>query len=274
MALYAIGDVQGCYAALEDLLEQVAFDRERDTLWLAGDLVARGPDSLSVLRLVRDLGGAAETVLGNHDLHLLAVHYGIAEAKNKDRTTPVLEAPDRLELMDWLRHRPMLLEDARHDIVLTHAGIPPSWSLETARRLAREVETELRSPDIALFLMHMYGNEPARWTESLEGMKRLRVITNHLTRMRLLHEADGALDLEYKEELEGAPPGLRPWFDFPNPGLGTRRVLFGHWAALNGRTGNPRFVGLDTGCVWGGSLTAYRVDDGKVFTSRRGCPSH
>lgn len=274
MALYVVGDVQGCYAALEDLLAQVAFDPARDTLWLAGDLVARGPDSLSVLRLVRDLGGAAETVLGNHDLHLLAVHYGISEVRNKDRTRPVLEAGDRLELMDWLRHRPMLLEDPEHDLVLTHAGIPPCWSLATARALAREVEAVLRGPNVAEFLMHMYGNEPARWSDALTGMTRLRVITNHLTRMRLLRESDGALDLEYKEELEGAPPGLRPWFEFPNPGLATRRVLFGHWAALAGRTGNPRFVGLDTGCVWGGHLTAFRVDDEQVFTSRRGCPSH
>lgn len=274
MALYAVGDVQGCLAALEDLLEQVAFDAERDTLWLAGDLVARGPDSLGVLRLVRDLGGAAETVLGNHDLHLLAVHYGITEAKARDHTRPVLEAPDRIELMDWLRHRPLLLEDAAHGVVLTHAGIHPAWSPDTARRLAREVEAELRSPEIAIFLMHMYGNEPARWSESLHGMTRLRVITNHLTRMRLLHEGDLALDLHFKEELADAPPGLRAWFDFPNPRLGASRVLFGHWAALNGHTGNPRFIALDTGCVWGGHLTAYRVDDGQVFTSRRGCPSH
>lgn len=274
MALYAIGDVQGCHAALEDLLAQVAFDPEHDTLWLAGDLVARGPDSLAVLRLVRDLGGAAETVLGNHDLHLLAVHYGIAQAKPKDRTRPILDAEDRLELMHWLRHRPLLLEDQARGIVLTHAGIPPCWSQDTARQLAREVEAELQGPGIANFLMHMYGNEPACWSDSLTGMTRLRVITNHFTRMRLLHEADGALDLAFKEELETAPPGLRAWFEFPNPGITAERVLFGHWAALGGRTGNPRFVGLDTGCVWGGHLTAYRVDDAQIFTSRHGCPSH
>ncbi len=272
MALYAIGDVQGCRAALEDLLTQIAFDPERDRLWLAGDLVARGPDSLGVLRLVRELGPAVETVLGNHDLHLLAIHYGIGEAKPKDRTRAIFEAPDRVELMDWLRHRPLLLADAAYDVVLTHAGIPPSWSLATAKKLAREVETELQGPEISILLMHMYGNEPARWQDSLAGTTRLRVITNHLTRMRLLHD-DGALDLSYKEEAEGAPPGLRPWFEFPNPALTVRRVLFGHWAALAGHTGNPRFIALDTGCVWGRHLTAYRVDDGKFFTSRRGCPS-
>lgn len=274
MALYAIGDVQGCREALEDLLEQVAFDPAQDTLWLAGDLVARGPDSLGVLRLVRELGPAAETVLGNHDLHLLAAHYGASEAKPRDRTGPILAAPDRVELMDWLRHRPLLLADATHDVVLTHAGIPPGWSLEKTRGLAREVEAELQSPEIAVFLMHMYGNEPALWSDSLAGMTRLRVIINHLTRMRLLHAADGALDLQYKEDLAGIPPGLRPWFDVPNPALTVGRVLFGHWAALEGRTGNPRIIALDTGCVWGRHLTAYRVDDGRVFTSRRGCLTH
>ena len=273
MALYAIGDVQGCLDALLDLLDQVAFDPATDQLWLAGDLVARGPDSLGVLRLVRELGPAAETVLGNHDLHLLAVHYGASEAKPRDRTGPILEAPDRVELMDWLRHRPLLLEDAGRDVVLTHAGIPPGWSLEKTRQLAHEVEAELQSPEIAVFLMHMYGNYPALWSDALEGMTRLRVITNHLTRMRLLHEADGALDLHYKEDLAGIPPGLRPWYEFPNPALTTGRVLFGHWAALQGLTGNPRFIALDTGCVWGNHLTAYRVDDGAVFTSRRGCPT-
>lgn len=273
MALYAIGDVQGCRAALEDLLEQVAFDPARDRLWLAGDLVARGPDSLGVLRLVRDLGPSAETVLGNHDLHLLAVHYGAAEAKPRDRTQPILDADDRIELMDWLRHRPLLLADHEQDVVLTHAGIPPGWSLDKAAQLAREVEVELQSSEIAVFLMHMYGNWPALWSDSLKGMTRLRVIVNHFTRMRLLH-ADGALDLHYKEDLAGIPPGLRPWYVVPNPDLTMGRVLFGHWAALEGHTGDPRFVALDTGCVWGRHLTAYRVDDGQVFTSRRGCPSH
>jgi bis(5'-nucleosyl)-tetraphosphatase (symmetrical) len=270
MATYAIGDVQGCREALEDLLDVIRFDPAADRLWLAGDLVARGPDSLGVLRLVKSLG-AAETVLGNHDLHLLAVHHGIRQAKPKDRTAPILEAADRAELMDWLRQRPLLLADAAHDCVLTHAGIPPLWSAETAAQLAREVEYALQGAEISVFLADMYGNEPTRWSPELSGTTRLRVITNYLTRMRLL-SADGALDLEHKEGLDVIPPGLHPWFALPNPALTVRTVLFGHWAALEGGTGNPRFVALDTGCVWGRFLTAYRLDDGAFFHSRRGCP--
>lgn len=272
MALYAVGDVQGCREALEDLLEQVRFDPAADRLWLAGDLVARGPDSLGVLRLVKGLGPCAETVLGNHDLHLLAAHHGIVSPKPKDRTQPVFEAADRAELMHWLQHRPLLLRDTTHDCVLTHAGIPPLWSADTAQSLAHEIESALRGPDAATFLTAMYGNEPARWSSELSGTTRLRVITNYLTRMRLL-TPDGALDLDFKEDIASIPAGLHAWFTLPNPGLGVRTVLFGHWAALEGRTGDPRFVALDSGCVWGRHLTACRVDDGTLFTSRRGCPA-
>lgn len=272
MAFYAIGDVQGCREALEDLLEQIAFDPRHDRLWLAGDLVARGPDSLGVLRLVRELGPAAQTVLGNHDLHLLAVHHGLAPAKPKDRIQAVLDAPDRAELLDWLRHRPLLLHDAAADCVLTHAGIPPLWSLEQARRLAHEVEAALQGAEISIFLQHMYGNEPARWHDGLSGMTRLRVITNYLTRMRALYP-DGSLDLHFKEGPATLPADRLPWFALPNPALHVGRVLFGHWAALEGRTGHPRFIALDSGCVWGRHLTAYRIDDGRIFTSRRGCPA-
>jgi bis(5'-nucleosyl)-tetraphosphatase (symmetrical) len=270
MALYAIGDIQGCRAALEDLLERIRFDPAKDKLWLAGDLVARGPDSLGALRLVKNLGAAAETVLGNHDLHLLAVHYGLSRLKPRDLTQAVLDAPDRETLMEWLRNRPLLLADKSFDCVLTHAGIPPGWSLKTARTYAREVETALQGPGIKDFLSNMYGNEPAAWSDKLTGTTRLRVITNFLTRMRLL-SVDGVMDFEFKEDLSIIPPGLHPWFMLPNPALTTGRVLFGHWAALAGHTGSPRFIGLDTGCVWGGHLSAYRLDDGKIFTSRRGC---
>lgn len=269
MALYAIGDVQGCREALEDLLDLIRFNPARDRLWLAGDLVARGPDSLGVLRLVKSLDNT-ETVLGNHDLHLLAAHYGHARPKARDLTQPVFDAPDRAELMDWLRHRPLLLEDEGLDCVLTHAGIPPGWSQKKTRKLAREVEAALQGPDIESFLGDMYGNEPAQWSDELSGTTRLRVITNFLTRMRLI-SVDGCMDFAYKEDLTTLPDGLHPWFSLPNPALDTRRVLFGHWAAIAGITGSKRFVGLDTGCVWGGHLSAYRVDDGKTFRSRRGC---
>lgn len=270
MALYAIGDVQGCREALEDLLDRINFDPAQDCLWFAGDLVARGPDSLGVLRLVKNLGKAADSVLGNHDLHLLAAHYGLHQPKPRDLTQAILDAPDREALMEWLRQRPLLLSDKGFDCVLTHAGIPPGWSLKAARGHAREVETALQGPDIRSFLAGMYGNEPAAWSDGLTGTTRLRVITNFLTRMRLV-SVDGIMDFEHKDDLSIIPPGLHPWFMLPNPALQSGRVLFGHWAALAGHTGSRRFIGLDTGCVWGGHLTAYRLDDGKSFASRRGC---
>ncbi len=270
MALYAIGDVQGCREALEDLLDLIRFDPAHDRLWFAGDLVARGPDSLGVLRLVKSLGGAAETVLGNHDLHLLAAHYGKAKPKARDLTQPIFNAPDRDELMAWIRLRPLCLEDNALDCMLTHAGIPPGWSRKQTRKRAREVEAALQGPDIESFLADMYGNEPAVWSNELNGTTRLRVITNFLTRMRLV-DSNGRMDFVYKEDLNAIPAGLQPWFSLPNPALDTGRILFGHWAAIAGATHNPRIIGLDTGCVWGGCLTAYRVDDGKSFSSRRGC---
>ncbi|MGH8491929.1 MAG: symmetrical bis(5'-nucleosyl)-tetraphosphatase [Moraxellaceae bacterium] len=270
MALYAIGDVQGCREALEDLLTLIRFDPARDRLWFAGDLVARGPDSLGVLRLVKSLGPAAESVLGNHDLHLLAAHYGLSKPKARDLTQAIFNAPDRAELMAWIRQRPLCLEDEALDCILTHAGIPPGWSCKQTRKRAREVEAALQSPDIESFLGDMYGNEPAVWNSNLEGTTRLRVITNFLTRMRLV-DLDGRMDFAYKEDLTAIPPGLHPWFSLPNPATGSTRILFGHWAAIAGATEHPRIIGLDTGCVWGGCLTAYRVDDGKSFSSSRGC---
>jgi bis(5'-nucleosyl)-tetraphosphatase (symmetrical) len=272
MSTYVIGDLQGCYDEFRLLLERLAFDPTRDRLLLAGDLVNRGPDSLRVLRYVRSLGEAAESVLGNHDLHLIAARYGGATPKKKDKTLPILEAPDGVELLDWLQQRPMLLESAEHDCVLTHAGIPPEWSLDDARRYARELESVLRSDRIQAFIANMYGNEPARWSDDLTGTTRLRVITNYFTRMRLL-TPDGDLDFAFKEDLTTVPEGYTPWFMHPHPRLQVGRVLFGHWAALQGETGHPRYIGLDTGCVWGGHLTAYRVDDGTFFSSSRGCES-
>jgi bis(5'-nucleosyl)-tetraphosphatase (symmetrical) len=270
MAFYAIGDVQGCREALEDLLHHIQFDAQRDHLWFAGDLVARGPDSLGVLRLVKSLGASAKTVLGNHDLHLLAVHYGIRPAKPNDRTQAILEAPDRHELMQWLRQQPLCLYHADFDAVLTHAGIPPGWSLHNTLERAAEVESVLKSDRITDFLAQMYGNEPDYWDENLKDMARLRVITNFLTRLRLI-DANGHMDFTFKEELAHSPEGLFPWFTQPNPALKTRLILFGHWAAIKGETQSSRFIGLDTGCVWGGHLTAYRLEDGKRFRNQKGC---
>ena len=268
MADYVIGDVQGCRAALEDLLDVIRFDPASDRLWFAGDLVARGPDSLGTLRLIRQLGERADSVLGNHDLHLLAAHHGVAPVKGKDGTQPILDAPDREPLMDWLAQRPLLLT-LPHGHVLTHAGIPPQWSPLQAGRHAHEVETALSGPDRAGFLAAMYGNQPAGWSDQLAGTTRLRVITNYLTRMRLL-DGDNALDFAHKEELETAPPGLVAWFQRDNPQLGETRLVFGHWAALMGRTGSDRHIAVDTGCVWGNQLCAYRLADGARFHSRPG----
>ncbi len=271
MAHYAIGDLQGCYDALCRLLEQIRFDPAQDKLWFAGDLVNRGPDSLKTLRLVRDLGPAADSVLGNHDLHLVAVHFGLARAKAKEGLQQVLEAADREDLLQWLRHRPLLLECVEQKAVLTHAGIPPNWSLAQARRRAHELEAALRSAQPQDFLKEMYGNTPALWHKKLEGPSRLRVITNYFTRMRLCTPA-GELEFAHKEGLEDIPAGYFPWFQLPNPGLEDYRVLFGHWAALEGRTQSTQFIGLDTGCVWGGALSAYRLEDGQFFRNQQGCP--
>ena len=271
MADYAIGDIQGCDESLAALLDEIGFEAGRDRLWFAGDLVARGPDSLGALRRVMALGDSARVVLGNHDLHLLANYYGHSPAKKKDRTAPVLEAPDVDTLMRWLRRQPLLLDIPGHDAVLTHAGIPPCWSVAQARELAMEVEVVLQN-DLLIgeFFGGMYGNTPARWSEQLTGTVRWRVITNYLTRMRLCNPA-GELEFSHKEGLDDLPPGWFPWFTLPNPGLDGYRILFGHWAALEGNGPSAPIIALDGGCVWGGSLIAYRLDDGMFFSTRTGC---
>lgn len=268
MSDYAIGDVQGCRAALEDLLANIRFDPACDRLWFAGDLVARGPDSLGTLRLIQQLGHAADSVLGNHDLHLLAAHHGLASIKPKDATAPILAAHDRDALMTWLQHRPLLL-DLPFQHVMTHAGIPPFWSLINARQYAGEVEHALRDTEARQFFAAMYGDEPSRWRDNLLAAPRLRMITNCLTRMRLLH-VDGRLDFAHKEELETAPPGLSAWFAQSSPLWHDTRIIFGHWAALKGVTHQPNCIAIDTGCVWGEHLCAYRLDDGQRFYSRQG----
>jgi bis(5'-nucleosyl)-tetraphosphatase (symmetrical) len=261
MATWAIGDVQGCLEPLERLLGKIGFDAGRDELWLVGDLVNRGPDSLGVLRLLHGMRHVCRIVLGNHDLHLLAVAAGAEALKKKDTFRDVLEAADGPELLAWLQRQPLLHHDRARNTVMTHAGIPPQWSLADARRLAGEVEQVLRNGDAPAFFRAMYGNEPARWEETLEGDARLRVITNFFTRMRFIDER-GTLDLVSKEGLGTAPPGYRPWFEAAGRRTAGVRIVFGHWAALEGRCDVENVEALDAGCVWGRDLVALNLDTG------------
>jgi len=282
MSVYAIGDLQGCHAEFVALLERIAFDPRRDRLWLAGDLVNRGPESLACLREVRALGDAAVTVLGNHDLHLLAVARGGGRLTRKDTMDDILAAPDCEALLDWLQAQPLLVHETqeqeslavgedlarREEWVMTHAGILPQWSVSDAVALAGEVGANLGSEQSGDFLQQMYGNQPACWHSELEGVDRLRSIVNVLTRMRFI-DADGCLDFSAKEGLESAPAGFAPWFCYPR--RDDVRLLFGHWAALEGHTAGARVrvEALDTGCVWGGNLTALNLSTGE----RIGVPS-
>ncbi|HEY5716932.1 MAG TPA: symmetrical bis(5'-nucleosyl)-tetraphosphatase [Motiliproteus sp.] len=260
MATYAIGDIQGCYSELCQLLDKVGFS-DSDQLWLTGDLVNRGPESLATLRLVKTLGSRAITVLGNHDLHLLAVAHG-QRSSSKDTLAQVLNAPDRDELLHWLAQQPLLHHDLTLGYALVHAGIPPQWKLKHAERYAAEVEAVLRSDQAPLFYAAMYGNTPAAWSDELHGMERLRLITNYLTRMRFC-TGDGTLELTTKTAATQPPPGYRAWFEHPERKSPGKRILFGHWASLEGRCNTPNCFSLDTGCVWGGSLTALCLETGQ-----------
>ncbi|MGL4546357.1 MAG: bis(5'-nucleosyl)-tetraphosphatase (symmetrical) ApaH [Plesiomonas sp.] len=268
MATYLVGDLQGCYDELLALLEQVAFNPQDDELWLTGDLVARGPKSLECLRFVRSLGSAARTILGNHDLHLLSIDAGLAKAKPRDYLQPILEAPDRHELMHWLRQQPLLLAHPTYPFVMVHAGISPDWDLGTAAACAAEVEQVLRSPQYQAMLSMMYGNLPDKWSPDLQGDDRLRYIINAFTRMRFCYP-DGRLEMHCKLPAEQAPAPLLPWYQLPNPLLANHRVVFGHWASLLGKTNQPAVYALDTGCVWGNHLTLLRWDDQRYFQQPR-----
>lgn len=261
MAIYAVGDLQGCDAELQRLLERIAFDASRDRLWLVGDLVNRGPASLAVLRRVRALGSAVELVLGNHDLHLLATAIVPGtRRKSKDTLEDILRAPDRDELLAWLRLQPLLRHDVSLGYTMIHAGLPPEWDLGTAQRCAREVEAALRDDHGCLELFaNMYGDEPRRWSEDLSGAARLRFITNCLTRLRFCRE-DGTLELKYKGSIDQAPPGVLPWFRVPQRRSRDLRIVCGHWSALGYYDGDG-VLSIDTGCVWGGKLSAVRLDE-------------
>lgn len=263
MATYAIGDIQGCFEQLTSLLDRIGFG-DSDRLWLAGDLINRGPRSLDTLRFVRDLGSRARLVLGNHDLHLLAIHYGVTQPRRSDTLDDILAAPDREELMLWLQHQPLLIQDADLDYVMVHAGIPPDWSVQKAKRRAEEVEQVLQGPGAEAFFQNMYGNTPDRWSKDLQGWDRLRVITNYLTRMRFC-DSEGRLDFTAKGGLETQPKGFKPWYAHPRKAA-DQRIIFGHWAALEGNLDYPQLFSLDTGCVWGNRLTAMRLEDQHYFS--------
>lgn len=262
MATYAIGDIQGCYDALQQLLRAINFDNTRDHLWLTGDLVNRGPNSLEVLRFVKDLGDNAITVLGNHDLHLLAVANGHLKYRKNETFHDVLDAPDRDELLDWLRHRPFAHHDNSLGYTMLHAGLPPQWDLNMTMSCAREVETELRSPHYRDYLESMYGNEPDCWSESLSGKDRLRFITNCFARLRFC-DADGNLALEEKGVPDNQTSPFVPWFEVDGRASSDMRIIFGHWSTLGLYMDNG-VVCLDTGCLWGNQLTAMRLDVGDV----------
>ena len=261
MATYAVGDVQGCFNSLQRLLDSAGFDPQRDKLWVAGDLVNRGPDSLAALRFIKNLDASAIMVLGNHDLHLLAVAEGLRTSNRKDTLEDILQAPDRGPLLEWLRHRPLLHSGS--GFTMTHAGLPPPWDHTQASGYAREVEAVLQGPAYRDFLAEMYGDQPDTWHDNLVGMARLRLITNYFTRLRFC-DGEGRLDLKAKEGADKPPAGMAPWFEHPHRGL-DQPVLFGHWAALNGVTSHTNAIALDTGCVWGNQLSMLRLEDRRFF---------
>jgi bis(5'-nucleosyl)-tetraphosphatase (symmetrical) len=271
VAVYAIGDVQGCFDELQVLLAKLQFGPD-DNLWFTGDLVNRGPKSLETLRLVKGLGARAITVLGNHDLHLLAVAQGCERYKREDTFEDVVNAPDRDELLEWLRARPLLHHDAVLGFTLIHAGLPPQWDLQQARACAHEVEMVLRGAHHADFLRAMYGGEPRQWSEALTGRERLRFITNCLTRLRYCN-AHGVLALQEKGAPGTQPEGYMPWFEVPGRRSADLKIIFGHWATL-GAYPVARVFPLDGGCVWGGGLLAMRLDDARGEQVRLPCRAH
>ena len=259
MATWAIGDLQGCYDPFRELLDKIDFEPSRDRLWLTGDLVNRGPKSLKTIRFVKSLGDSAITVLGNHDLHLLALAWDVRFSEDKfDSMWKILGAPDGEELLDWLRHRPLAHHSKKLNSLLVHAGVLPSWSVSKTLRRAAEVESALRGVDFEKFLKRMYGSKPNRWSGDLKGYPRLRVITNALTRMRMIYP-DGRFNFTHNGPPDKARKNLIPWFDAKNPKWHGTRIVFGHWSAL-GLVVEPDYISVDTGCVWGRKLTAVRLN--------------
>lgn len=270
MAVYAVGDIQGCHDELRHALDKVAFDPADDLLWCVGDLVNRGPKSLEVLRFVHGLGDAAVCVLGNHDLHLLALAAGNPKHDDEPTLAPILAAADRDELLYWLRHRPLAHHDPALDFLMLHAGLPPHWDLAATLAYAREVEQVLRGNDHRDYFLHMYGNKPDRWDETLQGMDRWRYITNCLTRLRFC-EPDGRLALKEKGPPGSQASGRIPWFEHPQRASRAQRIVFGHWSTL-GFVTHDNVWALDSGCVWGGSLTLLRLDTDTPQRHSLPCP--
>ncbi len=267
MATYAVGDLQGCLEPLKKLLERVKFDPLNDRLWLVGDLINRGPESLNCLRFLYQMRDNIDCVLGNHDLHLIAIARGHRKPSRSDTLDEILNAPDCEELIHWLRHQPLIHHDAQLGYSMVHAGIPPQWSLDEARGYADEIQSVLHSDNLDEFLINMYGNTPAAWDKHLTGTDRWRCITNYFTRMRFCR-ADGTLNLEHKGSANDAPVGYAPWFTHAERKTRNDRIVFGHWAALEGKANTANVYALDTGCVWGGPLTMMRIDDLQFFEQR------
>jgi bis(5'-nucleosyl)-tetraphosphatase (symmetrical) len=267
MATYAIGDLQGCFSALERLLHQIAFSPARDRLWFVGDLVNRGPQSLAVVRFVKSLGDRAVCVLGNHDLHLLKVALGFSPQLKGDTLDELLCAPDRETLLDWLRHRPLI--HAEDDYVMVHAGLLPDWDVNRALELAGEVEQALRGPGYRTLMENLYGNQPDRWSDELTGIERLRVVVNAMTRLRIC-TADGRMEFSHKGKLSDIPKAYLPWFAIPARRSSNVTIVCGHWSALGLRT-EKNLLALDSGCFWGGKLSAVRLEDRRIY--QVSCPA-
>jgi bis(5'-nucleosyl)-tetraphosphatase (symmetrical) len=261
MATYAIGDLQGCLQPFQQLLDLIGFNSQNDRLWLVGDLVNRGPDSLETLRFVRDLGDAAITVLGNHDLHLLVAAAGFGRIHKSDTLDEILNAPDRDELLGWLRSRQLFHHEG--EFAMVHAGLVPQWDVERAVDLAAEVEHVLQGPQHIEFARHIYGNQPDQWDEKLTGWDRLRAIINAMTRMRVC-TTDGRMEFHHKGKPENLPEGFMPWFDVPGRRSANVSLIFGHWSALGLRI-SPKLLAIDGGCLWGRRLCAVRLEDRRVF---------
>ena len=268
MSVYVVGDIQGCLSSLKCVLKKVSFNVDKDILWSVGDIINRGPKSLKTLRFLYDRKDNLVMVLGNHDLHLLAISAGVKKPNRNDTLEKILNAPDRRSMIKWLHQQPLI--HSEHDHTMVHAGIPPGWSINEAQMYAREVETVLKGNDATQFLRDMYGNHPNCWSDDLRGTERLRLITNYLTRMRYCAE-DGELDL-----IEKGPPKKRhkvfnskkfdAWFAHKNRKTLKNKIIFGHWASINGRTNSPYTIGLDTGCVWGGKLSLYELESGLTIS--------